>query len=81
MTVMDMEARQYARIESPGLFVMLEGNEMAPPDLLAARGDLGTMNGSRCDDGDELKFRISISSFLLSSIIAESDTLSRGFNC
>ena len=56
---------------------MLEGSEMAPPDLLAVRGDLGTMNGSRCDEGDELKFRISISSFFLSSMMAGSDILSR----
>ena len=77
MTVIDIEARQYDRMESPGLFVMLEGNEMAPPDLLAVRGDLGTMNGSRCDDGEELKFRISRSSFFLSSMIAGSKILSR----
>ena len=69
---MDMEAKQYARMESPGLLVMLEGNEMAA-DLPPERGDLGTMNGSRCEDGEELKFRISMSSFLLSSMIAESN--------
>ena len=66
ITVIDIEAKQYAMIESPGLFVMLEGNAME----LVALGDLGTMKGSRWDDGEALKFRISISSFFLSSMIA-----------
>jgi len=66
-------------MEIPGLFVILEGSEMAPPDLEAVRGDLGTMNGSRWDDGEELKFLISISSFLLSSMIAECVILSKEF--
>lgn len=74
VTVIDIEAKQYATMENPGLFVMLDtGIGMAP--ALPEPG----FDERNSDAGEErsLKFRISTSgilleysSFFLSSMIA-----------
>jgi hypothetical protein len=68
MTVMLMEARQYARIDSAGLFVIWETGMGSP----AVRGAVATLGS-----GDDLLLISGISmakssSFLLPSILADS---------
>jgi hypothetical protein len=63
VTVIDIDAKQYARIEMGGLFVMFETGIIPP-----AFPEFGLeMNGSRCEEGDDrpLKLRISCCSGIL----------------
>jgi hypothetical protein len=59
VTVIDIEARQYARMEIGGLFVMFDKGP--PPDLPC---DLEERKDSR-GDGEALKVRISCSGILM----------------
>jgi hypothetical protein len=65
VTVIDIEAKQYARIEIGGLFVIFETGKGSPPAL--PDPDCEERKGSRPDEGDDrpLKFRISCCSGIL----------------
>jgi len=62
VTVIEIEAKQYAKIDMGGLFVIFEKWKPPPPDL-ALDPD---RKGSRAEGEDRpLKFRISISGILM----------------
>jgi hypothetical protein len=64
VTVIDIEAKQYAKIEIGGLFVIFESGSGKPPDF--PLGLLEARKGSRSKGEDRpLKFRISISGILM----------------
>jgi hypothetical protein len=64
VTVIDIEAKQYAKIEIGGLFVIFERGREMPPDLPMVLDE--ARKGSRCEGEDRpLKFRISTSGILM----------------
>ncbi len=64
VTVIEIEAKQYARIEIGGLFVMLEST-LGAADFEGLELDLAR-KGSRCEGDDRpLKLRISTSGILM----------------
>jgi len=65
VTVIEIEAKQYARIETGGLFVIFDKGTIDPPDLELDLEEEGR-KGSRCEGDDRpLKFRNSISGILM----------------